>query len=52
MLAASTAVLADEYDQLILAEYQHIHESLARLDLEEGASARIRVRVAELKALR
>lgn len=52
VLAASTAVLADEYDQLILAEYQHIHESLARLDLEEGASARIRVRVAELKALR
>jgi len=52
VIEASTAALADAYDQLILGEYQHVCASLDALGLTDGASARIRVRVAELRKLR
>lgn len=44
--------LADHYDRLVLGEYVHITNQLEELGLEEGTSARIRVRLAELKKIR
>jgi hypothetical protein len=46
------AELADHYDRLILGEYVYVTEQLDELGLEDGSSARIRVRVAELKKIR
>lgn len=46
------AELADHYDRLVLGEYVHVTSQMEKLGLEEGASARIRVRLAELKKIR
>ncbi len=46
------AALADHYDRLILGEYVHVTTELEKLGLKDGSSARIRVRLAELKKLR
>lgn len=52
LVKVSRSELADHYDRLILGEYVHITDQLETLGLEEGASARIRVRLAELKDIR
>lgn len=46
------AALADHYDRLILGEYVHVTTELEKLGVHDGSSARIRVRLAELKKLR
>lgn len=52
LIAEARTELADHYDRLVLGEYVHITNQLEELGLEEGASARIRVRLAELKKIR
>lgn len=52
LVAEAKTELADHYDRLVLGEYVHVTSQLEQLGLEEGSSARIRVRLAELKKIR